>query len=673
VIKRKQSMTSFDVAAVVSELKRLRGSRLVNIYDYGSKGILLRFKGAKDALVVAVPAVRVHITRYEPVEKHMPSSFVMGLRKYIRDAKLEEVEQHRFDRILILTLKRGSDTYKLIVELLPRGVIALLDENNTILQINEEREMKDRILKRGVKYKFPPSLSIHPSSLNVETFKKLVEASEGEAVRVLTYKLGIPGEVAEEILARLDIPINVKITDMLAFAESFVDEIKRIYHECVSAKGYLIYSDSNPITATCFEPWGLVKRYKFRIKELESISQALDEYFAASSEAKPAGLEELEAEKAKLKASLESALSNLKRLEEKVRELEEEAAFIAEHLPELYEVYECAVKLRERSGWDSIVGGCPRVVEVEPKQGKVKVSINDKIVEIDIRTPPDKLVVELYKRIGELKAKIERGRQAIAEAEAKLKELEEKIKARIVRAKAQVRRREWYEKYHWLITSGGYLAIGGRDASQNESIVKKYLNDKRIFMHADIHGAPAVVIFSEGETPSPQDLREAAILAAAYSKAWKAGMGSVDVYWVWGSQVSKSPPSGEYLAKGAFMVYGKKNYVGPIELKLAIGIGLEDGKPIVIVGPDYLVKRRSVVYAVLVPGDEDPSQIAKKLRKLLAEKAGKELRPIIEAVTVEELRMRIPGRARIIYVGRGEAKENPRPVRVLHGEEGSEA
>jgi hypothetical protein len=193
-------------------------------------------------------------------------------------------------------------------------------------------------------------------------------------------------------------------------------------------------------------------------------------------------------------------------------------------------------------------------------------------------------------------------------------------------------------------------------------------------MHADIHGAPAVVFFAEGSQPPERDLREAAVIAAAYSKAWKAGIGSIDVYWVWGSQVSKSAPAGEYLAKGAFMVYGKRNYIRAVELRLALGIAIdEEGAPVVIVGPPELVKRRRVVYTVLVPGDEDPSRLAKRLRRILASKAGDEYRPLIEAVGVEDLRLRIPGRSRVIHVGRGDSAEQPRPPKRVSSEADSAA
>jgi hypothetical protein len=198
------------------------------------------------------------------------------------------------------------------------------------------------------------------------------------------------------------------------------------------------------------------------------------------------------------------------------------------------------------------------------------------------------------------------------------------------------------------------LAIGGRDAKQNESIVKKYLTPKRIFMHAEIHGAPVVIMFTEGKEPDEKDLTDAALLSAAYSKAWKLGIGTTNVYWVWGNQVSKSPPPGEYLTKGSFMVYGKRNYIKNIELKIAIGIELTNNQPRIIVGTPENIAKKTIVYATLIPGDNDPSKTAHKLKKLLSSKLPEELQGIIDAIGINEIIQRIPGKSRIIEALRGE-------------------
>lgn len=46
---------------------------------------------------------------------------------------------------------------------------------------------------------------------------------------------------------------------------------------------------------------------------------------------------------------------------------------------------------------------------------------------------------------------------------------------RTVSAVQHLRKPHWFERFHWFITSENYLCISGRDAQQNELIVKRYM------------------------------------------------------------------------------------------------------------------------------------------------------------------------------------------------------
>lgn len=671
-LKLKTSMTSFDVAAVVAELRGFQGSRLVNIYDAPGKGFLFKYKSTAGAWLLYVkPGERVHSTGYEYAEKKTPSPLVMGLRKYIREGFLANVYQYGFDRIIFFEIRVNEDLYKLVAEVLPRGVMVLLDGRNVIVQASEYREMRDRVLKRGVVYEPPPQTSLHPEQLDASLLADRLKSVGGSVASVLPRVLGYPGEVVEEVLARLGLDTG---TDVQTLESSTIDSLvkgfKELYSESLAGRGFIVYdSTGKPLTVVPFKPIGVAERYGLVFREYTVFSQALDKYFVEELKL-VIGREETEAvdaERKKLLASLENAREKLGKLREKLEATRRLVELIGENMGLVYEAYNCARELRERSGWDSIPGNCPGVVDVKPGEGKIVASIRGELVELDIRRDPSQLLVELSRSMGELEAKIRRGEEAVKSIEEKLKQVETVMVQKSKSARALIRKRDWYERYHWLITSNGFLAVGGMDASQNESIVRKYLNEKRIFMHADIHGAPAVVFFAEGRTPPETDLREAALLTAAYSKAWKTGLGVVDVYWVWGDSVSKSAPAGEYLAHGAFMVYGRKNYLNNIELRLGIGIGVEDEYPVVVIGPVDLVRKRSIVYAVLIPGDEDPSKLATRLRRVFIKKAGEEYGWLVEALKVDEIRARIPGRSRAVHVGRGAGEEEPKPLRVLPG------
>ncbi len=50
---------------------------------------------------------------------------------------------------------------------------------------------------------------------------------------------------------------------------------------------------------------------------------------------------------------------------------------------------------------------------------------------------------------------------------------------RTVSAVQHLRKPHWFERFHWFITSENYLCISGRDAQQNELIVKRYMGKVR--------------------------------------------------------------------------------------------------------------------------------------------------------------------------------------------------
>ncbi|QDS71842.1 hypothetical protein FKW77_009890 [Venturia effusa] len=138
-----------------------------------------------------------------------------------------------------------------------------------------------------------------------------------------------------------------------------------------------------------------------------------------------------------------------------------------------------------------------------------------------------------------------------------------------------VRKAIWFEKFHYFISSDGYLVLGGKDAQQNEILYRRYLKKGDIYVHADLNGASSVIIKNNPSTPDapipPSTLSQAGTLSVASSNAWdtKAVMSA---YWVNADQVSKTAPTGEYLADGGFMIRGKKNFLPPAPLLLGFAL-----------------------------------------------------------------------------------------------------
>jgi predicted ribosome quality control (RQC) complex YloA/Tae2 family protein len=648
------SMSNLDVNVWVRGSKGIIGSRVDNVYALG-ESLYLKFRaGGVVRYVVLEAGVRAHFTNRVSGLEEASRGFPLVVKKHVRDAKLLDVEQLGFDRVLRFSFQDGVELY---VELLPRGFLVLARDGR-VTAASRYAELRDRVVRPGVEYKPPPLQTLNPFTIGLEELASRVTVGV-DIVRGLIKGLGLPGEVAEEAVYRAGLNPNSNPRGLtIGDYERLLGELKGLYEESLAGRGFLILRGSVPVEATPFKPRRFVDGV---VVELSSFDEALDELFSARALTVEDPLRD---ERVKLERSLAEAreLEATYRAEAEARRREAEA--LAANYDLLERVVECA-----RSMWRlRDLSSCKYVEEVDFNKGFYYVNLGGLKVKIHYGESVQDAIVRLYREAGELEAKARRAGKAVEEALARLAELELKAKARSIALRAKARRVAWFERFRWTITSNGFLAIGGRDASQNESLVRRYLEDRDVFLHADIQGGSAVVLKTGGSEPQVEDLEDAAVLAACYSKAWKAGFGSVDVYWVYGSQVSKSAPAGEYLRTGAFMVYGERNYIRNVKLQLALGVTLDnEGNPLVFVGSERVVRRVSIAYVILAPGDRGLDE-AIHVKEELVRVVDEESKPLVMAVEVDHIENMIPGRFRILKVSRGEQSTSTAYLPLYYGD-----
>ncbi len=224
---------------------------------------------------------------------------------------------------------------------------------------------------------------------------------------------------------------------------------------------------------------------------------------------------------------------------------------------------------------------------------------------------------EYFEKAKKLRKKAEGARETVKRLQKELEQIEKKQAEAVVQKKEKKtrieRQKEWYEKFRWFISSEGFFCIGGRDAQSNEIVVKKHTEKDDIVFHTETPGSPFFVIKTKGKKPGEATLQETADATASFSRAWKLGIGAIDVYSVAPEQLSRQAPSGEYIQKGAFIVTGKRtHYTG----KPGLAVGkLEDGR--IMSGPESAVKKNCSKYLILQQGRDKPSDCAKKIAKEL--------------------------------------------------------
>jgi len=665
---RKKEFASFDIAIAVHELKEaIANSRVNNIYQLNEKTVILKLhKTDKPPLRLVMEAGRrLHLTAYALKPPKVPPVFCMALRKHLRGAWVENVEQYEFERVVTVHFRTKTGTMQLVLELFGEGNIILTGENGEILQALIFKRMRDRNIVRNEVFQFPPSIGKNPFQVAKEELEAaLKDAGDVEVVRAIARFLGVGGFYAEEILMRANVdkttPCNAMgsgevdvIFDELQSLLSAVSGFKTEPHIVLAEDGSFI--DVAPFKLKCYE--------ELKSKSYSSFNEALDEYFlrATAREKAVASVEvdKLTRESERLKRIISEQEQALREDEVKAERYKCIGDVIYAHSNEFQTFLNRFVTAkREGKDWKVLISEIMAANEysfVESFDARnlvANVCVDNLRFSLNLRRTLFENAAEYYERGKKAKQKSAGALTALEESRRKLSEAEQRIrKAEAAKTKPvevmkelvkrKVKRKEWYEKFRWFTSSDGFLVVAGKDSVSNEVLVKKHTAPEDPVFHAEISGAPFVVVKTAGKTPSAKALREAGEFAAAFSRAWREGVGSADVYWVKPEQLSKSGPSGEYVAHGAFAVMGKRNWMRGVPLQLSVGV-VEDETLRFVGGPVEAVKAKTKVYVTLVSGDVSGKKFLSQILQTLTLKLPKEQREKVGKASIEQIREFVP-------------------------------
>jgi predicted ribosome quality control (RQC) complex YloA/Tae2 family protein len=669
-----KEFTSFDVAIIVQEIeKTATSSRVNNIYQLGTKTILLKLhKANQPPLRLVIEAGRqMHLTAYALRSPRVPPAFCMALRKHLRGAWLEDLEQYEFERIVVMKFKTKTGLLRLILELFGEGNIILVAENGAILQALFFKRMRDRNIIRNEPFQFPPSRGENPFKVTREELKKtLKDCDEVEVVRVLTRFLGIGGFYAEEILLRAEIE---KSKNCGALSTIEVDAIFNVLQSLLqNVTGFEI--EPSIVLA---EDGGFLDVVPFKLRHYEtkqfktyrSFNDALDEFYlkATATERAIASVEmdKITKETERLRRIVTEQEKAMQEHEAEAEHAKRIGDAIYTHAGEFQELLNrFATAKREGREWNSLFVEVLTTQKSDAKPEKfvesfdrrnllANVSVDNLHFSLNLRRTLYENASEYYERGKKAKEKLAGAKAALETYRRKLKTAEQKkfeteamkevkpLEIMEELAKRKVKHKEWYEKFRWFKSSEDFLVVAGKDAVSNEVLIKKHAAPDDLVFHADITGAPFVVVKTDGENPSSETLREASAFAAAFSRAWREGLGSVDVYWVKPEQLSKSGPSGEYVAHGAFAVFGKRNWMRGVPLQLSIGV-IKNQKLRFSGGPVEAVKKATSANVTLVPGDTTGKKFLTQILQALSSKLPKDQSEIIRKTSIEQIREFVP-------------------------------
>jgi len=665
-------MSSFDIAAIISELKPiLIHVWISNVYQIDSIFTIKFRTGEGNIELLMESSKRIHLTRYERSKPKLPSKFCMTLRKYLRNQRVLDIKQYQFDRVVVIEIGRLSSDQeqpmcqnKLIIEFFERGNLILLDSEGKVLVALDYRTMRDRRIIPNREFSFAPSRGADINKIKLEDLQQVLKSSNQNLIRALISNLNMSPVYAEEICFRMQLDKELQaselteeniqgIFDIISNMKSLFQEnqfIPTIYH--VDSKDILA-----PIELFQFEAANKEQNFK-------NFNEAADNFFSSKEEIKSEVLElkEKKTELSKTDKILMKQQIAIKELEESSIQYKKLGENIYQNFQDVQELLTSIRNARDNGkSWEEIeeviesakekkIAAAQLVKKIDYANANLILQIGDEEVIIDFRQSAAENANLFYTKAKKAEAKMKgatNAYQRMLEQKDKV-ELEADTLQKREKKLVERRKKHWYEKFHWFLSSDNILVIGGRDIKTNELIYKKYMDEKDLFFHTSFQGAPVVVVKTEGKEVPDQTLNEAAQLAVTFSSAWKSQLGQADVYCVDANQVSQTPQSGEYLKKGSFIVRGKRREFKNVPLKVMIGVRFDENSAIIISGPPAAIEKHANFFVEIKFGNKSSAYLAKvikdKFLKACTEEAQKEL---LQNLPLDEIQRCIPG-------GRGE-------------------
>ncbi|MBE6703193.1 MAG: fibronectin/fibrinogen-binding protein [Ruminococcaceae bacterium] len=558
------------LAALAAELKETAmGARIEKVYQPERDTVVLQmrtFAGGKRLLINAGSAnPRVGFTAITLENPQNPPQFCVLLRKHLSGAKLTDVRQPGFERVLVTEWETRDEMGFLCKRLLIAEIMGKY--SNLIFTDGEEKILavlrpvdfttstKRQVLP-GMRYEMPPPQEKrNPLLVERSDFITMYEKSDRLVDKWLTASfLGISATVAREISY-----LATGKSDAL-LCDADLDRLYTVFEQVFSAvkkenfAPSMVYDENGKPVEYAFLP---LTHYG-ESKPFVSPSALLDEWF---------GKRDREARVKQRAADVLHIVNNA--LTRVLHKLELQRGELAR----------CEEGESFRRAGDLIVANCYRlekgmrkVLLTDYEDMREDGSFGEVEIELDPRLPPTANAQRFYKKYNKSKnAKVELTRQIeigerelaylesvksalhTAETPTDLAEIREELARSGYASRGKMlpnaQKRSVTPAFAEYRTSGGYRVLCGKNNLQNEYITHKLASKNDYWFHAkNMPGSHVVMLLEGKEEPPAADFTEAASIAALFSAAEGAPMTEVDYTTV--RQLKKSPGG-----KPGFVIY----------------------------------------------------------------------------------------------------------------------
>ena len=548
------------LACVVSEIRKTAlGARIEKVFQPERDEIILQmrsFEGGRRLLInVGSNNPRVGFTEVQRENPMTPPMLCMLLRKHLQGAKLIDVHQEGFERVVRFTFETRDEMgfscrRHLIAEVMGKySNLMFTDDADKVVSVLRPVDFTTSGLRQvlpGMLYELPPKQEKQPP---------LEETPDGFSARLSqanpdsscdkyisnTY-LGISATVSREIAYRANKKTDLTIgqTDPVRLQAAFFEVIEGIRNENFSP--CMILKDDKPVEyAFC----ALTHYGSLTVTPYDSVGKLLDDFFGSRDreirvKQKAADvLRILTAADTRIRKKLELQRAELADCE-KGADYKKKADLITANLYQL-------------------TRGMTRAELTDYEDYREDGSFGVCVIELDSRLSPAANAQRFYKRYNKTKtAKVELTKQidlgetelryldsvfqslTQAETAADLSEIREELfrsgyASRMKNYTAP--RKNSAPTVAEFRTTNGYRVLCGKNNIQNEYITHKLAAKTDYWFHVKNLAGSHTVMLCNGEEPPEQDFTDAAEIAAFFSKG--ADGQNVEVDYTFARNVKK--------------------------------------------------------------------------------------------------------------------------------------
>ncbi|MFX1294766.1 MAG: ribosome rescue protein RqcH [Promethearchaeota archaeon] len=481
-------MSSFDIAAIISELKPIITDAWINNIYHLDSIFTIKFRTKTGIVELLIePQKRIHLTKYKRPKPKYPSKFCMTLRKYLRNQRVLEIKQHQFDRVVIIKIGRLESQNKLIIEFFERGNLVLLDSEGRVLIALNYRTMRDRRIIPKREFNFAPSRGIDIKKLTIYDLKTILRNKNQDLIRALVANINISPLYAEELCSRALLDKKVQSSelndeDITKLFESIKNLISILQNKKFNPNIFQIDSKS------CLSPIELYQSSSFKKQKYDNFNDAADEFFSSKEDIKTKIIElkDKKTELSKTEKILQNQQAAIRELKQNSVRFKQLGDILYRNFQEIEELLTNIKKARNNGrSWEDInkiikeakkknISPVQIIKSINYKNASLILQIEENEFPIDFRKSVAENANIFYTKSKKAAKKLDGAKKAyqqILKQKNKVELEAELINHRKEKKLIEKRKKYWYEKFHWFISSNDFLVIGGRDLKTNELIL----------------------------------------------------------------------------------------------------------------------------------------------------------------------------------------------------------